>query len=76
MKGFLFKYWDDNEKIERRAPLTREEYQRVKKKVQIFKSMREKRAKEKESEKEKLKQELYDKKKEEFLINNKKLIKK
>ena len=76
MKGFLFKYWDDNEKIERRAPLTREEYQRVKKKVQIFKSMREKSAKEKESEKEKLKQELYDKKKEEFLINNKKLVKK
>ena len=76
MKGFLFKYWDDNEKIERRAPLTREEYQRVKKKVQIFKSIREKSAKEKESEKEKLKQELYDKKKEEFLINNKKLVKK
>ena len=76
MKGFLFKYWDDNEKIERRAPLTRDEYQRVKQKVHLFKSMREKSAKEKESEKEKLKQELYDKKKEEFLINNKKLVKK
>ena len=76
MKGFLFKYWDDNEKIERYAPLTRDEYQRVKKQVHIFNAMREKSAKEKENKKEKLKQELYDKKKEEFLINNKKLNKK
>ena len=76
MKGFLFKYWDDNEKIERYAPLTNDEYQKVKKKVKLFKSMREKSAKEKENKKEKIKQELYDKKKEEFVINNNKLIKK
>ena len=76
MKGFLFKYWDDNEKIQRYAPLTNDEYQRVKKQAKIFKSMREKSAKEKENKKEKLRQELFNKKKEEFLINNKKLIKK
>ena len=76
MKGFLFKYWDDNEKIQRYAPLTNDEYQRVKKQAKIFKSLREKSAKEKENKKEKLRQELFNKKKEEFLINNKKLIKK
>ena len=76
MKGFLFKYWDDNEIIERCAPLTNDEYQSIRKKVNILKSMREKSKKEKENQKEKLKQELYDKKKEQFLLNNKKLMKK
>ena len=76
MKGFLYKYWDYTEKIERYAPLTKDEYQRVKKQVKLFKSMREKSAKEKEYKSEKLKQELYNKKKEQFIINNNKLIKK
>ena len=76
MKGFLYKYWDYTEKIERYAPLTRDEYQKVKRQVKLFKSMREKSAKEKEYKNEKLKQELYDKKKEQFIINNKKLLKK
>ena len=76
MKGFLFKFWDDTEKIERFPALTNDEYQRVKKQVKIFKSMREKSAKEKEYKNEKLKEELYNKKKEEFINNNKKLVKK
>ena len=76
MKGFLYKYWDYTEKIERYAPLTRDEYQRVKKQVKLIKSMREKSAKEKEYKNEKLKQDLYDKKKEEFINNNKRLVKK
>ena len=76
MKGFLYKYWDYTEKIERYAPLTKDEYQRVKKQVKLFKSMREKSAKEKEYKNEKLKQELYNKKKEQFIINNNKLVKK
>ena len=76
MKGFLYKFWDYNEKIERYPQLTNDEYQRVKKQVKIFKSIREKSAKEKEYKNEKLKEELYNKKKEEFINNNKKLVKK
>ena len=76
MKGFLYKYWNDTEKIERYAPLTNDEYQKVKKQVKKFKNMREKSAREKENKNEKLKQELYDKKKEEFILNNQKLVKK
>ena len=76
MKGFLFKYWDYTEKIESYESLTKDEYIRVKKQVNKFKKMREKSAKEKEENKLKLKQELYDKKKEEFIINNKKLVQK
>ena len=68
MKGFLYKYWNDTEKIERYAPLTNDEYQKVKKQVKKFKNMREKSAREKENKNEKLKQELYNKKKEEFLL--------
>ena len=76
MKGFLFKYWDYTEKIESYESLTKDEYIRVKKQVNKFKKMREKSAKEKEENKLKLKQELYDIKKEEFIINNKKLVQK
>ena len=76
MKGFLFKYWDDNEKIKRYAPLARDEIQRVKNQVQLFKSMREKSEKENENKKKEIKKQLYNKKVEDFLINNKKLVKK
>ena len=76
MKGFLFKYWDEDEKIKKSKPLTKDEYQRIKKQAQLFKAMREKSAKENENKKEKIKKELYNKKIEDFFINNKKLVKK
>ena len=74
MKGFLIKYHDDLEKIERYEPLTKEEILKVQEKVEQFKKIREENEKEKENIKKKKKKELYEIKKEGFIEQNKRLL--
>ena len=75
MKGFLMRYHDDQEKIEKYDLLTKEEILKVQEKAEQFKKMREENEKEKANEKERKKKELYEKKKKGFIEQNKKLIK-
>ena len=75
MKGFLSRYHDDLEKIERYDSLTKEEIIKVQEKAEQFKKRREENEKEKENIKEKKKKELYEKKKMGFIEQNKRLLK-
>ena len=75
MKGFINRYFDDTEKIERYDLFTKEEISVIKEKVEKFKKIREDNEKEKESLKEKKKKELFEIKKVGFIENNKRLLK-
>ena len=75
MKGFINRYFDDTEKIERYDLFTKEEISIIKEKVEKFKKMREDNEKEKESLKEKKKKELYEIKKIGFIEKNQRLLK-
>jgi len=75
MKGFLIRYHDDTEKIEKYESLTKEEIIKVQEKVEKFKKIREENEKEKENIKEKKKKELYEIKKVGFIEQNKRLLK-
>ena len=75
MKGFLIRYHDDQEKIEKYDLLTKEEIIKVQEKAENFKKIREENQKEKENIKKKEKKELYEKKKAGFVEQNKRLLK-
>ena len=75
MKGFLIRYHDDLEKIEKYDALTKDEILKVQEKVEKFKKMREENEKEKENIKKKKKKELYEIKNERFIEQNRRLLK-
>ena len=74
MKGFLIRYHDDQEKIEKYDLLTKEEIIKVQEKAEEFKKKREESQKERESKKEKRKKELFEMKKNGFIEQNKRLL--
>ena len=75
MKGFLIRYHDDMEKIEKYDLLTKEEILEIQEKAEKLKKIREDNEKEKENIKEKKKKELYEIKKVGFIEKNKRLLK-
>ena len=74
MKGFINKYFDYTEKIEKHEPYTKEKIKKVQEKVEKIRKLKEENEKEKESLKEKKKKELYEIKKEGFIEQNKRLM--
>ena len=75
MKGFLIRYHDDTEKIEKFDLLTKEEILKVQEKVEKLRKIKEDNEKEKEIIKERKKKELFEIKKEKFVEQNKRLLK-
>ena len=75
MKGFLIRYHDYQEKIEKYDSLTKEEIIKVQEKAEQFKKKREEDEKERHNKKEKKKKELYEMKKMGFIEQNKRLLK-
>ena len=75
MKGFLIRYHDDTEKIEKFDLLTKEEILKVQEKVEKVRKIKEDNEKEKEIIKERKKKELFEMKKEKFIEQNKRLLK-
>ena len=74
MKGFLIRYHDYQEKIEKYDSLTKEEILKVQEKAEQFKKKREEEEKERVNNKEKKKKELYEMKKMGFIEQNKRLV--
>ena len=74
MKGFLIRYHDYQEKIEKYDLLTKEEIIKVQEKAEEFKKKREESQKERENKKEKRKKELFEIKKNGFIEQNKRLL--
>ena len=74
MKGFLIRYHDYQEKIEKYDSLTKEEVLKVQEKAEQFKKKREEEEKERVNKKEKKKKELYEMKKMGFIEQNKRLV--